>query len=126
MGMKLTLNVQEDAELRAAIKDMVRGVVTGIVREEISDMVKEIMVPRVDKYDLGGAHFSQAMREVISNKLRAEGVSSFTTDYVKPIVEGLVKEMLDRHIKSGNIETMVKAGIQTHIKALISSVNVNV
>lgn len=126
MGMKVTLNVQEDAELRAAIKDMVRGAVTGIVRDEIKDMVKDLMGHRISQYDLGSAHFKQCMKEVAAEKLRTEGISSFTTDYVKPIVEGLLKEMLDRHIKSGVIETMLKAGVQAHIKALISSVNVNV
>jgi hypothetical protein len=37
--VNVTLNVNDDAELRSAIKDAIRGAVKSIVREEISEII---------------------------------------------------------------------------------------
>ncbi|MDO8640854.1 MAG: hypothetical protein Q7R33_04870 [Nitrosarchaeum sp.] len=39
--MKATINIGEDAELRAAVKDMIRGQIKSITREEIREIVSE-------------------------------------------------------------------------------------
>lgn len=39
--MKVTLNIQDDQELRASIKDAIRGQVLSIVREELTQTIKD-------------------------------------------------------------------------------------
>ena len=39
--MKVTLNIENDAEMRAYVKDCIKGQVLSIVREEMQEMIKE-------------------------------------------------------------------------------------
>lgn len=125
MGLKVQLNVQEDAELRAAIKDMVRGSLTSIVRDEISDMVKEIMVPRIDKFDLKSQQFDKVLRSVVSDKLSQEGFATYSIrDAAKSIIDELIKDRIKKTFTEDNINALVKEAFEKHMRALISSVKV--
>lgn len=47
--MKVELSIKDDKELRDLIKDMIRGTVTNIIRDEIKKMSEKALVKELDK-----------------------------------------------------------------------------
>ena len=45
--MKVNLSIQDDAELRAYIKDMIKGQITSIAREEIINVINEVSKAKI-------------------------------------------------------------------------------
>lgn len=49
--MKVSLNIENDKELRAYIKDLIKGQVFSIAREEIMNILKEALKDKVPTVD---------------------------------------------------------------------------
>jgi len=47
--MKVTLNIQEDSELRAHIKDAIKGQILSIIRSEVNGLFKDVLGGRIEK-----------------------------------------------------------------------------
>lgn len=45
--MRVELSIKDDSELRNMIKDMIRGQITGIVREEITQIIGKVVEEKI-------------------------------------------------------------------------------
>jgi hypothetical protein len=75
--VKVSLQIADDAELRAAVKDMVRGQLRSIVREDIVSVICEV----AGKGSAAGK--TPAEKTAYLNKIIAEEVRSQVAGYVK-------------------------------------------
>jgi len=94
--MKVTLNIENDAELRAYIKDCINGQVLAIVREDFRDVV----------------------RTEIERKLKATGAQSFDYMY-KDATKSVIQDILYRE---HNVSTWGDTFIKTYVNLRLDSV----
>jgi hypothetical protein len=117
--MNITLNIQNDAELRAFIKDAIKGQILSIVREEFIQIVKEEIERKLkgsDKYAFERMQ-KEATTEVVKSILyKKHSVSRWNTDFIKPIVESVVKES----IAGKDWKTMIDTLAKEKVRQLIS------
>ena len=91
--MKVTLNIADDAELRAAVKDMIKGQVLSIVREELLDIFKDELGRKIKGMDTFSFH--KIMKEAMisaAHKIYDKEMNgrNMRTDIIVPIVEAKV------------------------------------
>ena len=113
--MKVTLNIENDAELRAYIKDCVKGQVLSIVREEFNTIIKEELERHLKKTSTANFDFllKNAMKESVGNILiREYGVSSWGTDYIKPYVSEKLTAVLANKDWNSLIDTLAKEKVK--------------
>jgi hypothetical protein len=92
--MKVTLNIENDAELRAYIKDTIKGQVLSIVREEFLEIVKEELERKLKGTDRQSFTnmTRDCMKQAISDILYKEhSVGGWNKDFIAPIVSEIVK-----------------------------------
>lgn len=95
--MKVSLNIENDAELRSYIKDCIKGQVLAIAREEFAVMVKEELERKlkgVDKYN-----FERMLREELKDAVKSilyteHNVTDWKNDYLKPYIEQIVEKSM--------------------------------
>lgn len=95
--MKITLNIGEDAELRAYIKDCIKGQVLAIAREEFVNILKEELTRKIKGTD--NPYFKKMMSEcgtkAIKEILKKDfNVGGWSTNFVKPVVEDVVNQAI--------------------------------
>ncbi len=93
--MNVSLNIHEDAELRAAVRDMIRGQVKSITRAEILAIVREEISGKIEK----------------TGQSRAE-------DILKKEIEKIVKGVLFSGYGDSFIKQETRRQINEHLKAL--------
>lgn len=95
--MKVTLNIENDAELRAYIKDCIKGQVLSVARSEIKNIVTDALKM---KYPDAKPSFEFLMKEEIRNMVKNElssksyGTPSFIQMVARDIIEKEIKEVL--------------------------------
>jgi len=117
--MKVTLNIENDVELRAYIKDVIKGQVLSIVREEFLEIVKEEITKKIK-----GSHESQFQKlfessfvKAIQNILYKEHkVSTWNHEFIKPYVE----KNIDRSLKTKDWDKLVDDLVREKVRKLIS------
>ena len=95
--MKVTLNIENDAELRAYIKDAIKGQVLNIVREEFIEIVKEELERKIKgTSDYAFKNMQQeAMTKATTSILMTEHkVFSWNTDFIEPYINKRLDEVL--------------------------------
>lgn len=120
--MKLTLNViTEDDSFKKELKDLIRGQVTSVVREEIREILKEIMEKKLGNTEKSSIeawirselnfHIRRTIfdnnqekvallkitEEEIKNKV--EGFLGKDNDYLKTVLEKLIISKLNFYLK---------------------------
>ena len=96
--MTVTLNVQDDHELRAYCKDLVKGQINSITREELREIVAEELDRKLK--GLNDKRFEdlmiQALKQVISTILYTEyKVSAWSDNWIKPHMNEFFKDVID-------------------------------
>ena len=95
--MNVTLNIENDAELRAYIKDCIKGQVLSIVREEFvgiiqAELERKIKASGENAFDRmkkdAAAH---AIRKILLEK---HNVAMWNDEFITPIVTALVNQSL--------------------------------
>ena len=99
--MKLELTIADDKELRAFIKDQIKGMVLSVARDEIVEVVSKAASEKgVNDKDFLSSIINELIythfggRHSFSNKVR---------DIIREEVRAVIKEM----IKSGNIKALL-------------------
>ena len=95
--MKVTLNINEDAELRAHIKEAIRGQVISIAREEVVKLLGDILaqkVPTVDPEKVVKEEILRITRATLDNG--SWGKASYIQEQARIEVQKLVKEILSK------------------------------
>ena len=109
--MKVTLNIENDAELRAYIKDCIKGQVMSIAREEFTAMVKEELERKLkgtDKFNFERM-LRESMKDAVKSILYTEhSVKNWGTDYIKPYFEEIVKKSMDGKDWNGLVDEAAK------------------
>jgi len=103
--MKVTLNIENDEELRAHIKDCIKGQVLSVVRGELTSLAKEELhkkVMAIATRDLSS--FVQTSVQTIIAKLLYEkcGVSDWSSSFVQPYIEKIVEQSVSRKSKGAD------------------------
>lgn len=117
--MTVSLKIENDAELRAYVKDLIKGQVLTIVREEFLQLVIEELERKLkgtDKYTFERMH-KQAMSEAVEKILYKEhSISRYNNEFIKPYVEGIV----EKAIKGKDWKAMVDQLAKEKVKSLIN------
>ncbi len=93
--MRVTLNIENDAELRAHVKDCIKGQVLSIVREEMLEIVKEELNRKIK--GLSDANFqrvfTEAMIKNVKDILRDDyGVKEWDNKWLAPIIASIMEK----------------------------------
>ncbi len=95
--MKVTLNIENDVELRTYIKDAIKGQVLNIVREEFLEIVREELERKIKgttKYAFKSMQ-QEAMTKAISDILYKEhNVLNWNTDFIEPYINKKLDNVL--------------------------------
>ena len=88
--MNVTLNIENDKELRAYIKDAVKGQVLSIVREEMMEIIKEELERKLK--GLTSSRFDNITKDatkeaVKSILLKEHNVRTWDDSFIKPLIE---------------------------------------
>lgn len=116
--MTVTLNIENDKELRAYIKDIIKGQVLSIVREEFLAIVREELEAKIKglstyKFDkIITESFENATSKVLKEKCN---VDFWDTSFIKPYVDAKLDTVLART----NWDDVVSKLASEKIKALL-------
>lgn len=116
--MKVTLNIENDAELRAYIKDAIKGQVLSIVREEFLEIVREELERKIK----GTSEYAfkrmqeNAMIVATSNILyQNHDVNNWDSGFIQPYVN----KKLDDVLKNKDWKLLVDNLAKEKVKKLI-------
>jgi len=117
--MKVTLNVTDDAGLRAAVKDMIKGQVLSIVREELLEIFRDELGRKVKGMDTYA--FNRMMKEAMmdaGHKIYEKEMAgkSMRSDILTPIVEVKVNQAIAAKDWDKLVDDMANLKIQKLLK----------
>lgn len=118
--MKVTLNIENDDELRAYIKDCIKGQVLSIVREEFKQIVQDEIERKIKGSDMRNFERMQlnATTEAIRSILSKEhSISRYNNNFIKPFIE----EELKTALRNTNWNKIVEELAKEKIRLLINS-----
>jgi hypothetical protein len=117
--MKVTLNIENDQELRAHVKDAIKGQVLSIVRDEMLDMVRNELdrkIKGMGEYTINKI-ISEAMTVAIVKILREDhNVSAWGDSFISPVVEKFVTKAIERKDWDKLVNDLAKQKVQSLIK----------
>lgn len=116
--MKVTLNIENDVELRAYIKDAIKGQVLNIVREEFLQIVREELERKIkgtSEYAFKSMQ-QEAMVKATANILYQE---HNTSNWNHAFIEPYVNKKLDDALKNKNWQLLVDNLAKEKVKKLI-------
>jgi len=98
--MKINIDLKDDAELRAHIKDMVKGQVTAIAREELKGMVKETLEGKIkgSEKDI----FTSEAKHIISDFFNHNWQQGEGYRVIKEEIKSQVNEAITKLFSSKN------------------------
>lgn len=96
--MTVKLNISEDAELRAAIKDAIKGQVISIVRETVTDVLKEVLESKVSKISIESLLFEE-MGKIIKRTL-TDSPSWNQPNFIQAEAKKIINQKLEEYFKN--------------------------
>lgn len=121
--MTVTLNIENDAELRAYIKDCINGQVLAIVREEFVEAVKAEIVRKIGTMATRNFEamqkdaFEAAAKHII---LKNNGINDWNNDFINPIASAIVNDRVNKAVAGIDWKKAVDTLAKEKVKALIS------
>lgn len=94
--MNVKLNIHEDAELRAAVREMIKGHVKSITRAEILDSVRAEISGKIEK--TGESRGEKIMVQEINKIVKGVLFPRFGPSFIKDEVRRQVNEALKGRI----------------------------
>lgn len=115
--MTVTLNIANDAELRNYIKDMIKGQVLAVTREEIIETTKNELNRKIEGMSSyqWERYFKDSLTRAVYKILEEQGVALYKNELVEPIVEVRVNELL----KTLDINKLVEKVTVDKIKSIL-------
>ena len=117
--MKVTLNIENDQELRAHVKDAIKGQVLSIVRDEMLDMVRNELdrkIKGMGEYTINKI-IGEAMIVAVEKILRKDhNVSAWGDSFISPVVEKCVTKAIERKDWDKLVNDLAKQKVQSLIK----------
>ena len=93
--MEVHLEIKNDAELKAYIKDLIKGQITSVARQEIKSIVEEAYKGKFDKI------VEVAIRDEIRSHVREQLRQGYA---IKDMAEKKVEEMITNFMKTWKLE----------------------
>jgi hypothetical protein len=130
--MRISFELNEDQELRAAIRELVRGETKGMMRQTIQEVINEELAKRVDaqfdRYNLKPQHIldlvQKTYRDEINRRVSAsidEHVPALKSkDRVKKIVNDTLAKLLDNWVSAFMSANKVNAAIKKQMAERIT------
>ena len=98
--MRVELNIKEDKELRNYVKDIIRGMVKSVAREEIREITKEVFIQKTDCINKISVEktLQQELRAFVKSKLDNGNFRNTSTleKIAKEEIIKLVKDMFEK------------------------------
>ena len=108
--MKIELSFKDDAELRKYIKDMIKGQVKNLVREEITQIIKD-----VHKGKLGKESMEHAIKEEIKNVI-GYYAKSHTHDWnLRADVRKSIDERINKYFEENNVAGQIEKRLKSAV-----------
>lgn len=107
--MNVTLKIENDAELRAYIKECIKGQVLSIARDEFMETIKT----EIQRKILGSVHnfeemkiraFLSAAKDIL---LKAQGIHEYDHRFIYEAMTKVIQERIDSAIKDKDWNVMV-------------------
>lgn len=117
--MNITLNIQNDQELRAFIKDAIKGQVLSIAREEFLQIVRDEIQRKIKGTDDSQFYrmFRSAMENACLKILRDDhNVMDWNKTFISPIVSAVVSNTLKGTDWNKLVDQVAKEKIKELIK----------
>jgi hypothetical protein len=116
--MNVTLNIENDAELRAYIKDAIKGQVLSIVRDEFTTMIKEELERKIKGTDnrnferMQKGAMEQAIKDIL---LREHDITGWRNDFIKPYINAILEPLIINKDWRVLIDTLAKEKVKSLI-----------
>ncbi len=94
--MTIKLQLENDAELRAYIKDLIRGQVTSVVRDEINSVIIEVMEKQIKKTpEITNAEFliKSEIGKIVREQLR---LGSYSANFIQIEARKVIAEKIQQ------------------------------
>lgn len=116
--MNVSLKVENDEELRAYIKDAIKGQVMSIVREEFLEIVREELTRKIKGSVVNNSE--RLSREIMLEAMKGVFRSDIATaDWYKDNVQPMIKAAIANLIGSYNLKDIVDKAVKEKIKSLL-------
>lgn len=103
--MKINLDIREDSELRAFVKDLIKGQVRSVAREEIRAIIKEVFLEKsgrpLENIDINAVIRNEA-KEMVREVL-GEGSSWGSDNAIKIITRDEVNKYIKELFSKGAV-----------------------
>jgi|APSaa5957512622_1039677.scaffolds.fasta_scaffold148224_1 hypothetical protein len=117
--MKLTININDDSELRAHIKDSIKGQVLSVVRGELLEIIKEELNRKMKGTDARrfDRMVQDALKIVVKDILRTEHkVSTWDNSFITPYIQETLDPLLAKVSWVPLIDQMAKEKVARLVK----------
>ena len=121
-NMKVTLNIQDDAELRASIKEAIKGQVLAVTREEITEIVKSEIGKKIQNSDTQYLNrlINESMKSVLQVILYKEyGVDNWSNTWIEPIITRYLSDKVQDALKGKDWNTLVDTLAKQKVRELL-------
>lgn len=117
--MKVTLDINNDAELRTHIKEAINGQIASIVRDEYYAMVKVQIDKKVSSQS--GQSLEYYLKEALSREVKElikhiDITKSVNKDFVIPIVEKRILEAIENKDWNKLVDDLAKEKVKSLLK----------
>jgi len=103
--MNIKINIEEDNELRASIKNAVEGQVKSLNRDEIVKSLQEEIVKKLNNKEYMDTMVRNTIISSIGSILMKQGIiQQWQSDWIQPYVENAIRKSIDNL----NLDFMVK------------------
>ena len=120
--MQVTLNIQNDEQLRSYIQDLIKGQVLSIVREELKEMIQTELERKIKGFDKTNNFdyiVKLTLREGVRSLLQSRhNVVEWNTDYIKPFADRFIEESMKSVDFDRLVNQVADAKVQSIIKGL--------
>lgn len=116
--MTVTLNIASDQELRDYIKDLVKGQILAITREEVSEIVKEEVNRKLKGKDEQALDrmIQEGLKSAIKDELRTNyGITGWSLGVIKPWVEEVMSTTVSHASWSELVKGIAKKAVENTI-----------
>ena len=97
--MDLKLTVSNDEQLREWLKDLIKGQIKSVIREELGNMVKENSERKIESA-VSFANIEKIINDLINKEVsNSLNLKSYGDNYIQKIAKGLVTEKVSSVLK---------------------------
>lgn len=125
--MSLKINIEDDKDLREAIKSMIHGQVKSVTREEIRPMIKDELDKKIPLILKDSDYLARIIKNLITKELIDEALANVISDITIDRLDTLVyRKSLDilRDGLRNRIINIVERDIRINMPKIVLQVNV--